>query len=515
MRICIIDDSYLNSESPLKGVDLPADPLPYLAGHECERFFIHKATAVKQVIELSRRGYDLFLNLCDGAWDEDRPGIEVVQTLERLGVPFTGATSAFFEPSREKMKLVCHYWGIATPASVQATTVADIERAAQELRFPLIVKHPSSYGSIGMSRHSRVEDGSALRVQANLMMDEFGAALIEEFIEGREFTVLVAENPDDGANPLVYQPVEFHFPAGESFKHFDMKWVDYQEMGCTPCTDPELANRLRDISARFFVGMQGTGYGRCDMRMGQDGELYMLEINPNCGIFYPSTDPGSADYILQLDPAGHAGFVDALLRAALKRAAKQAKPWVLRRNRDGLGYGMIATRPIQSGEIVEPFEEQPHVLVSQQHVLANWNAQQQGWFHQYAYPVSDNLFVMWHADPEAWKPINHSCDPSCWLSGLNLTARRPIAPGEAITVDYATFCADSMESFVCTCGAAGCRGVIRGSDHLQNFVAGYGDHISDYVRAKRAQCQSIFSQELVLGFSQGDMKLDRAIQAYV
>ena len=37
-------------------------------------------------------GFDVFINLCDGAWDEDRAGIEVAQTLERLGLVFTGAT---------------------------------------------------------------------------------------------------------------------------------------------------------------------------------------------------------------------------------------------------------------------------------------------------------------------------------------------------------------------------------------------------------------------------------------
>ncbi len=46
-------------------------------------------------------------------------------------------------------------------------------------------------------------------------------------MEGREFTVLVAENPEDELNPIVFQPVECVFAEGESFKHFDLKWVDY------------------------------------------------------------------------------------------------------------------------------------------------------------------------------------------------------------------------------------------------------------------------------------------------
>ena len=45
----------------------------------------------------------------------------------------------------------------------------------------------------------------------------------------------------------------------------------------------------------------------------------MLEINPNCGVYYPPTDPGSADICLAHDPAGHEGFTRQLVRAAFRR----------------------------------------------------------------------------------------------------------------------------------------------------------------------------------------------------
>lgn len=485
MKICILDDSYADSNSPLKAVDLPADPAPYLGEHEWERHFLHKATAVRQVIELSKRGFDVFLNLCDGAWDEDRPGIEVVQTLERLGLAFTGANSTFYDPSRQRMKLVCHYNGIRTPAAVFAAHLADVEVAARSLRFPLIVKHPNSYSSIGMTRASRVENLPDLHAQAAQMIATFGSALIEEFIEGREFTVLVAENPDDARSPIAYVPVEFRFPPGETFKHFEMKWIDYAQMSCAPCTEPTLIRRLQEISSQLFTGLEGTGYGRCDIRMDAGGELYMLEINPNCGVFYPPADPGSADVILQSDPAGHRGFVDAILRSALRRAQQNSKPWRLVLTPGG-GYGMIANRELAPGALIEGFEERPHVLVSREHVRRTWPAEQQRTFAQYAYPITEDTYVMWSQNPEEWKPLNHACDPNAWLDGLNLVARRPIVRGEQITVDYATFCNEMMEDFLCSCGSVLCRGIVRGSDHLEPFVARYGEHVSDYVRTKRS-----------------------------
>ncbi|MGB1129009.1 MAG: D-alanine--D-alanine ligase, partial [Haloferula sp.] len=263
--------------------------------------------------------FDVFFNLCDGAADEDSPGIEVVETLERLAVPFTGATSGFYEPTREEMKAACRRAGIATPAHVLARSEADVERAAADLRFPLFVKHHSSYASVCLSRASKVMSPAGLRRQARKIMSRFGAALIEEYIEGIECTVLVAENPKDASSPITYLPMQYRFPEGESFKHADMKWVDYDAMACIPVEDEALSERLREESARFFNELNGASFGRCDIRVDGRGTPFMLEINPNCGIYYPETDPGSADLCLSKDPAGHEGFTKTIIAAAFAR----------------------------------------------------------------------------------------------------------------------------------------------------------------------------------------------------
>src|SRR6185503_17048504 len=137
--------------------------------------------------------------------------------------------------SRETMKKVCDFRGIKAPSYVVATDAEGIKLAAKTLHFPLITKHPSSYSSIGLTRASRVETPAELQEQAEKMIVAFGSTLIEEFIEGREFSVLVVENADDPLRPFTYRPVEFLFPRGESFKHFDLKWKDYEAMTCIQC----------------------------------------------------------------------------------------------------------------------------------------------------------------------------------------------------------------------------------------------------------------------------------------
>lgn len=486
MKICILGDAFEGSESPLKEVEGYSDPTPYLAGHEHARVDLAKGTAVREVARLAREGYDVFFNLCDGAWDEDRPGIEVVMALERLGVAFTGASSAFYEPTREAMRRVCHAWDVLTPPAVAIEAPGDLERALDLLRFPMIVKHPSSYSSIGMTRDSRVETPEALRREVARMAGRFGGALVEEFIAGRELSVLVADNPDDLRRPTVFPPVEVLFPDGETFKHFDVKWVDYLDMACVPVADEALAARVTDEAAKLFVDLRGTGWGRCDVRVDAEGRSWMLEINPQADLFYPPEDPSTADVILSLVPDGHRRFAEQMLRAAVARRDLRRRKWVVRADRDG-NYATFAAAPIRAGETVQVFEERPHTLVTRRHVEERWTAREHEWFDRFAWPLSDDVWAIWAADPEEWSPIDHSCDPSAWLAGLDVVARRDLAPGDEVTLDYATFCTEPMRPFPCGCGAANCRGTIRGSDHLEPFVERYGDHVSDHVRRKRRE----------------------------
>lgn len=482
LRVCLLTDQDLDQD-PFPPGDWPCDPRPFLPQAEWSVATLEKARAVEQVVRLAGQGFDLFFNLCDGAWDEPRPGLEVVRTLERLGRPFTGADSAFYEPSREAMKRVCRAWGVETPAYSLVQGPEEVHRALDLLDFPMIVKHPSSYASTGMTRDSRVESADALRRQVRRMTDAYGGALVEEFVEGVEATVLVSEDPTGDA-PTAYTPVRYRFPEGESFKHYDLKWVEFEGLRARPVEDPALADGLRNDAVRFFTGIRGTGYGRCDVRIDREGRRFMLEINPNCGLYYPPSAPASADLILHSDPAGHEGFTRRVVRAALARHARRRRPWEVR-PRPGGDHGLFATRDLTPGNTILRFEERPHHLVTRTRVDACWNERKRRWFGAYAWPLTDEVWVMWSDDPEEWRPVNHACDPSAWVEGLDVVARRPLEAGDEITLDYATFMNEAMPPFSCACGSDTCRGTIRGDDHLQDFVARYGHHVSDYVARKR------------------------------
>jgi D-alanine-D-alanine ligase len=99
-----------------------------------------------------------------------------------------------------------------------------------------------------------------------------------------------------------------------------MKWVEYEKMSVAPVKDARIEKVLREQTTRVFKAMEGNGYARCDYRMAADGTIYMLEINPNCGIFYAPDEPGSADFSLINDPVyNHQKFLKLIIRSAQKR----------------------------------------------------------------------------------------------------------------------------------------------------------------------------------------------------
>ena len=283
---------------------------------------LKKETLESTLTELVQKGFDVFINLCDGTTnpDDDSPGIKVTEVLERLGAAFTGANSSFYEPTRVQMKRVCRSKNIKTPGYVFAASKEQAQKALK-YSFPLIVKPPNGYGSVGITQDSRVSTLEAFQEQVQLMLDTYGATLIEEFIEGREVTVLVAENPEDTQKPTVYIPLEFVLPKGETFLHYDLKWSMDAEVYYEFIEEPKLQKRLQDAARKLFVGLNGVGYARCDTRVTDKGEVYILEINPNCGIFFPEYDPGCSDYILQNTTAGIEGFLEKMLQAAKKQQA--------------------------------------------------------------------------------------------------------------------------------------------------------------------------------------------------
>ena len=454
MKVCVLQPDYRDSKVDYRHYDPPRDLSPLLPGSQVDHLFLHKSTTYRQLRDASKDGCDVFVNLCEGYLDWDVPSIDVIWSLERLELPYTGASARLYDPSKELMKYVAHTRGVRYPKFA-----CDAEDAISRLAFPLFVKPAHAGDSLGIDADSLCRTPDQVRAKAGAMEREYGPVMMEEFIDGREFTVLVVENPENRFEPVAYPPIEFLFPEGESFKTYRLKVQCHHPECNAPVEDTDLAEDLRAAARTIFVGFEGEGYARLDFRLDAEG-LAFLDINFACSVFYPPGFEGSADYILRTEAGGHAGFLRRIIDAGMARHRRRRRRFV--RGANGIaGFGIYATVDLKRGDILFRGEERAARLATRSHILESWPAEQVEVFRQYATVVGNGVFMLWDEDPREWAPQNHSCNPNTAFCGLNLIALADIRRGEELTLDYATLENPEATAFSCRCGAPNCRGTIR------------------------------------------------------
>ncbi|MEO7924364.1 MAG: SET domain-containing protein-lysine N-methyltransferase [Chitinophagaceae bacterium] len=460
MRVCVLQPDYSTTGVDYKNYDPPRDLSVLLPGAEVHNVFLNKLTTYKQLKELGKQGYDVFVNLCEGYLEWEVPSIDVIYTLEVLNLPFTGPSTKLYDPPKELMKYLAYCEGVKTPGYVILHELNDVEDAVKHLSFPLFVKPAKAGDSLGVDEYSLVHNKIELQQKCISILEEYGPLLVEEYIAGREFTVLVAANTDIHSC-TVFRPVEYLFPEGREFKTYALKTSELHPDCNVACDDPGLDTQLRAAAERIFKGFNGVGYARLDFRVNDKNEIYFLEINFTCSVFYTDGYEGSADFVLKFDGIGQAGFLKHIIAEGIARHQRGKKPFVMKGNSIA-GYGIYASRNIKEGDLIFKGEGRAQRIITKRFVEKNWNEDEKLHFRRYAYPVSEELFILWDDDPSEWAPQNHSCDPNTAFDGLNVLAVKHIKKGEELTLDYAEFLDDNMEPFQCRCGASNCRGLIMG-----------------------------------------------------
>jgi D-alanine-D-alanine ligase len=461
MKICVLQPDYSTSNVDYKNYDPARNLSNLLSNSTVDHVFINKLHTYRQLKELKKKGYDIFVNLCEGYLEWDIPSIDVVYTLELLNMPYTGPCSLLYDPTKELMKYVAYTEGVRTPAYALVEAGDDIAKTCSHLSFPLFVKPAKAGDSLGVDEQSRVQNIDELRQKISDTIQEYSPLMVEEYIAGREFTVLVAANANDEKTSTAFQPIEFVFPKGKNFKTYSLKTSELHPECNIPVKDAALSSQLKESAQRIFRSFGGVGYARMDFRMNEKGELHFLEVNFACSVFYSDGYEGSADYILKHDGIGQAGFLNHIIAEGIARYYRKQKKFVIKGNSIA-GFGIYATQAIAAGEVIFKGEEKQQRLVTRAHVNKYWSTEEKDLFRKYAYPISDEVYVLWDSNPAEWAPQNHSCNANTAYKGFNVIAWRAIAKGEELTLDYATFLNEETESFHCRCGAVNCRGLVTG-----------------------------------------------------
>jgi len=460
LKVCVLQPDYSTTEVDYQYYDPIRQLAPLLPDARVDTVLLNKLTTYKQLQALKNEQYDIFVNLCEGYLEWEVPSIDVIHSLELLHLPYTGPTATLYDPPKELMKYVAYCEGIQSPAYHLISAAAAADDLAEKADFPLFIKPAKAGDSLGIDHGSLVYNKAALMAKVNDIISVYPELLLEEYIAGREFTVLVAANPD-GRSCRSFKPVEYIFPEGFAFKTYALKTTELHPGANVPCTDPALEKELRNAAEKIFNCFGGKGYARMDFRVKDDNSLYFLEVNFTCSVFYSDGYEGSADFILKYDGIGQSGFLQHIIEEGMARHARKQKAYALRGNSIS-GFGIYALRPIKKNECLYQGEEKATRVVTKKHVEAHWSQEEQMRFRQYAYPLGGDAYAFWDAEPGEWAPQNHSCDANTRMAGLNMIATREIATGEELTLDYGLFLDKEMEPFQCQCGSAQCRGIIKG-----------------------------------------------------
>jgi D-alanine-D-alanine ligase len=460
LKIAVLQPDYSTSGVDYQYYDPKRDLSVIMPEATIDHIFLNKLSTYQQLKQLKEKKYDIYINLCEGYLEWKVPSIDVITSLDLLELPYTGPSANLYDPTKAIMKYLAFCESVKTPAHIVIESYDEIDALPGNLQFPLFVKPAKAGDSLGVDDASKANNLEDLKKKVQAILDEFGSALVEEYIDGREFTVLVCGNAD-GRTCTSFKPIEYIFPEGFAFKTYALKTSELHPNANIGVEDKALAAQLQSIAEQVFLSFNGVGYARMDFRMNHKGEIFFLEINFTCSVFYAEGYEGSADYILMHDGVGKRGFLEKIIVEGMARHQRKQKLFSIKGNSIS-GYGIYAKYDLPQHTLLFKGEERAQRIVTKKYVDDHWDEREKLNFRRYAYPISKDTYILWDLQPEEWSPQNHSCDANCEYQGLNVVTNRNIQKGEELTLDYAQFLDHTMEPFECQCGSAKCRGLIQG-----------------------------------------------------
>lgn len=261
------------------------------AGHAVSMLAVDRDLA-RSVEALTADKPDLVFNLAESFEGKSALEGSVAGLLNLIDLRYTGSspTGLMLAGDKSISTKVLRANGVKTPEST--TLFRGNVESAGKLSFPLIVKPPQEDASLGITGKSVVNDLQELFQQLDALHGEYASPiLVEEFIDGREFYVGVLGND----RPVALPPMEMDFtgfPADRPrIASWAAKWGDDGEgsgaeyagtKSVLPDLDDELVERLHAVAIAAFQALRLRDYARVDMRVNPAGEVFVLEINPNC-----------------------------------------------------------------------------------------------------------------------------------------------------------------------------------------------------------------------------------------
>ena len=250
----------------------------------------------------------------------------IASYIELMRQKYTGCNPRGLLLSHDKAlsKKILSYHRIPTPRFVVFPKKRSI-RPSKRLEYPLLVKSATEDASLGISQSSVVNDQKALIERIEFIHEKIGTdALVEEFIPGRELYLGVLGN--NRLQTLPVWEIDFGSMSEEiRIATRKVKWDrNYQkkhgiETSKAKDLSPELERSIHRVCKRVYKALEMSGYARIDLRLREDGRIYVLEANANPDITY------GEDFAESAETAGIK--YDAMIQRILNLGLRYQAPW--------------------------------------------------------------------------------------------------------------------------------------------------------------------------------------------
>jgi D-alanine-D-alanine ligase len=282
----------------------------------CDAFVIEASEDFPRKLENEKP--DIVFNIAEGRTGRDREA-QIPAILEYCGVPFTGSDAATLSVALDKSltKQLAEDAGVLTPAScVVRKGSTDIPEG---LVFPILVKPNAEGSSKGISDKCVVRDEAGLRELVGRDMKTYAEdLLLEQYVDGREFTVGIIGNGDD---VRVFEPMEIIYKKlrGDwKIYSFEVKrnYRDYIDYKCPSELPDGINERMKRDAEKIYRSLGCLDFARVDFRLSPDNEVYFIEVNP-----LPGLAPGYSDFpmLAAFNGVGYGKLVRMVLSCALRR----------------------------------------------------------------------------------------------------------------------------------------------------------------------------------------------------
>jgi D-alanine-D-alanine ligase len=232
--------------------------------------------------EIKKRNINVAFPVLHGAYGEDGT---LQKKLEELSIPFvfSSSTASSLAINKHATNDVLQLHGVVIPCS-SIVTKTNTHHAC---KYPIIVKPCDEGSSVGLFKFmGEPEYVSAL----DTIFKQHEEMLVQEFIQGREFTCGVIEK-EGGVIPLI--ATEIILTKGEMFD-YDAK---YTVGGCVEITpadiDSETMKRIQTLAVTCHILLGCKSLSRTDMIL-QGEDIYVLEVNTIPGMTKTSFIPAQS-----------------------------------------------------------------------------------------------------------------------------------------------------------------------------------------------------------------------------